>query len=121
MPNRRLSFVLLFAVSFSFGGLGRYLHERDAVDGGDRGIASFTEAEHRHSRHDDLPAHRHDHQHCAVCQLLSAPGIDRLPGATMCGVVDPPTRTPPRDEPAPTRVSTHTTVDARGPPAGPLA
>ena len=108
MWRRLLSLSLLLSVTVGYGGLGRVLHDHE----------SEARAGEQQS-----PGHPvHDHDHCAVCQQLAAPRIDRLPGTSdLIGLADPPLPTRAVSQSTPHFVFVHTSVDARGPPHAPHA
>jgi hypothetical protein len=117
MNKRTLSFIMLLAVSL--GWAGRFVHEW----AGESGVAGIGQLSTSHRDGDAPQEHpRHDHEHCAVCPLLAAPRIDRLPGTLIVVVViEPPRRGPAPLASIPHGVVVPTLTDARAPPAAPHA
>ena len=111
--------MMLLAVNL--GGIGRALHEWTEQT---PAIAHAGQANQSHRGGGDAPADhsRHDHEHCTVCQLLTAPRIDRLSETLIVvPVADPPRRGPAPLACIPHRVVVPTIADARAPPATPRA
>lgn len=115
MRQRLVSSILLLLLTSTFGGIGQWLHERLAADdAAESQLLSILGT--REDTSKDSP--RHDHDKCAVCHLLAAPRIDRLPGVNgAISTGDAPVRAVASLPQIVHSIALCSPIDERGPPS----